>query len=231
MQDLADFPGQATPSKGNLPAHELVYRKLRAMVLFGDLAPGQAVTIQGLIDELDVGMTPVREAIRRLVPQGALESRGNRRVSVPLLEASSISQIIVARQWLDPHLAIKACERATDTSVAQLAAIDSQLDAAILAGDHRGYLQLNYFFHRRIYDMAEAPILAEMAEGLWLRFGPSMRVVCGRVGTQNLPDRHKETVEAMRARDAEAAAHAIREDVLQGMEQLRIAFEGSGGLT
>ena len=35
----------------------------------------------------------------------------------------------------------------------------------------------------------------------------------------------------MRARDAEAAAHAIREDVLQGMEQLRIAFEGSGGLT
>lgn len=231
MQDLADFPGQDSPAKGNLPAHELVYRKLRAMVLFGDLAPGQAVTIQGLIDELDVGMTPVREAIRRLVPQGALESRGNRRVSVPLLEASSISQIIVARQWLDPHLAIKACERATDASVAQLAAIDSQLDAAILAGDHRGYLQLNYLFHRRIYDMAEAPILAEMAEGLWLRFGPSMRVVCGRVGTQNLPDRHKETVEAMRARDAEAAAHAIREDVLQGMEQLRIAFEGSGGLT
>ncbi|MEI4196056.1 GntR family transcriptional regulator [Roseovarius sp. E0-M6] len=225
MTEFADISGSEAPAPPNLPAHELVYRKLRAMVLFGDLSPGQAVTIQGLVDELGVGMTPVREAIRRLVPQGALESRGNRRVSVPLLKASSIAQIIVARQWLDPHLALKACERASDEDVAHLASLDTALDRAIETGDHRSYLELNYRFHKHMYDMAEAPILAEMAEGLWLRFGPSMRVVCGRIGTQNLPDRHKDTVEALRARDAEAAARAIREDVLQGMEQLRAAFD------
>ncbi|QYX58479.1 GntR family transcriptional regulator [Roseovarius sp. SCSIO 43702] len=226
VTEIAQIDTGGRTAQANLPAHEVVYRKLRAMVLFGDLSPGQAVTIQGLVDQLGVGMTPVREAIRRLVPQGALESRGNRRVSVPLLEASSIAQIIIARQWLDPHLALKACERASDEDVADLAALDERLDRAIEDGDHRAYLELNYRFHRRIYDMADAPILAEMAEGLWLRFGPSMRVVCGRVGTQNLPDRHKDTVEAMRARDAEAAARAIREDVLQGMEQLRAAFDG-----
>ena len=68
--------------------------------------------------------------------------------------------------------------------------------------------------------MARAPILADIAEGLWLRFGPSMRVVCGRIGTQNLPDLHKETIEAIANGDAEAAAAAIKGDVLQGMEQL-----------
>lgn len=212
----------------NLPAHELVYRQLRGMVLFGDLTPGQAVTIQGLTETLGVGMTPVREAIRRLVPQGALESRGNRRVCVPLLDRADIDQIIIARQWLDPHLALKACERATAADVDRITEIDAVLDAAIQTGDLRGYLEQNYRFHTHIYAMAEAPILAEMAEALWLRFGPSMRVVCGRMGTQNLPDNHKTTIDAMRARDAEGAARAIREDVLQGMEQLRLSIDGTG---
>ena len=52
-----------------LPTHELVYRQLRDMVLFGELLPGQAVTIQGLIQHLSAGMTPVREALRRLIAE------------------------------------------------------------------------------------------------------------------------------------------------------------------
>ena len=50
-----------------LPTHEVVYRRLRDMILFGELAPGQPVTIQGLVERLEVGMTPVREALRRLM--------------------------------------------------------------------------------------------------------------------------------------------------------------------
>ena len=218
-------PSEAAHEK--LPAHELIYRQLRDMVLFGDLAPGQAVTIQGLTTQLNAGMTPVREALRRMISQGALEFRGNRRVSVPQLNAADISEIIFARQWLDPHLTLRATERATGDDIAGLARIDAALDDAITNGDLRAYLHHNYRFHRRIYDLADAPILGDLADGLWLRFGPAMRVVCGRVGTQNLPDKHKATVEAMRARDAEAAARAIREDVIQGMEQLRQSLEVS----
>ena len=88
-----------------MPAHAQVYLRLREMVLYGDLTPGQAVTIQGLTERLGVGMTPVREAIRRLISQGALEFQGNRRVSVPLLTAADIGEIIVAREWLDRRAA------------------------------------------------------------------------------------------------------------------------------
>ncbi|MEQ9260169.1 MAG: GntR family transcriptional regulator [Roseovarius sp.] len=207
-----------------LPAHELIYRQLRALILFGDLAPGQPVTIQGLTERLAAGMTPVREAIRRLIAEGALESQGNRRVSVPQLTAENINELIVARQWLDPHLAERATARATLTDLERLAATDTELDRAIARGDLRAYLELNYRFHRMIYDMAAAPILTDLAEGLWLRFGPSLRVVCGRMGTQNLPDKHKEVLAAMHAGDAEAAGQAIRADVVQGMEQVRDAL-------
>lgn len=219
---------QAQDDKGavaRLPAHELIYRDLRKLVLFGDLAPGQAVTIQGLTERLGAGMTPVREAIRRLISEGALEFQGNRRVSVPVLTAENISEIILARQWLDPHLTLRATERANLEDLAELTRLDELLDAAIAGGDLRGYLELNYRFHHLTYMIAEAPILADLAEGLWLRFGPSLRVVCGRLGTQNLPDKHKDMLDAMHARDAEAAARAIREDVIQGMEQVRHALQ------
>ncbi len=213
-----------------LPAHEVIYRQLRDLVLFGDLAPGQAVTIQGLSERLVAGMTPVREAIRRLIAEGALEFQGNRRVSVPLLTADNISELIYARQWLDPYLTLRATERASLEDLDWLADLDDELDRAILRGDLRAYLELNYRFHKRLYEIAQAPILADVADGLWLRFGPSLRVVCGRMGTQNLPDKHKDMLAAMHARDAEAAARAIREDVIQGMEQVRHSLERSGAL-
>ncbi|KZY40564.1 GntR family transcriptional regulator [Roseovarius sp. HI0049] len=211
-----------------LPAHELIYRQLRALVLFGDLAPGQPVTIQGLTDRLNAGMTPVREAIRRLIAEGALEFQGNRRVSVPQLTADHVSELIVARQWLDPYLATCATERATREDLDRLTELDAELDRAIETGDLRIYLERNYSFHKAIYDLADHPILANMADGLWLRFGPSLRVVCGRMGTQNLPDKHKEVLDAMRAGDGERAAQAICDDVVQGMEQVRLSFGKPG---
>ena len=220
-ENITESQGRA----GRAPAHEVIYRRLRDQVLYGDLAPGQAVTIQGLTERMGAGMTPVREAIRRLISEGALEFQGNRRVSVPMLDADHISELIYARQWLDPHLALRATERATLEDMQALTAMDERLDRAIGKGDLRGYLELNYRFHKRLYEIADAPILADVADGLWLRFGPSLRVVCGRLGTQNLPDKHKEVLEAMHARDAEAAARAIREDVIQGMEQVRHALE------
>ncbi|PVA10808.1 GntR family transcriptional regulator [Pelagivirga sediminicola] len=207
-----------------MPAHAQVYLRLRDMVLYGDLTPGQAVTIQGLTERLSAGMTPVREAIRRLISQGALESRGNRRVSVPLLTAADISEIIVAREWLDPYLTRQAMTCLTAADIDALTRLDRALDGAIRQGDLRAYLHLNHQFHLHIYKLAQSPILSDLAEGLWLRFGPSMRVLCGRMGTQNLPDNHKQTLIAMQAGDADAAAAAIQADVRQGMDQLRASL-------
>lgn len=210
-----DMPG------ARVPAHELIYRHLRALILFGDLAPGQAVTIQGLSDRLGAGMTPVREAIRRLIAEGALEFQGNRRVSVPRLTVEHVDELIIARQWFDPYLTERATTRATAQDLARLTALDERLDHAIAQGDLRGYLELNYRFHGEIYGLASAPILAKVADGLWLRFGPSLRVVCGRIGTRNLPDKHKDLLAAMATGDVAAAVIAVREDVTQGLEQVR----------
>jgi len=221
---LVSFAAYPEMISAELPAHEKVYREMRDLLLFGELAPGQAVTIQGICDSLGAGMTPVREAIRRLTAEGALEFLGNRRVVVPVLTVSRVNELIFARQAIEPQLVVRATERATDSTIEELTRIDDALDVAIAQGDVRTYLEQNYRFHARLYSMAQAPILSSLADGLWLRFGPSLRVVCGRVGTQNLPDQHHEALSAMRAGDAQGAAKAMREDVIQGMEQVRRAL-------
>ena len=208
-----------------IPVHQQVYEQLRELILFGELAPGQPVTIQGLIGELGAGMTPVREAIRRLTSEGALEFQGNRRVCVPTPTISNIEELIVARRALEPELAARAARNATPKDIRILHEIDLRLDGAISHGDVGMYLRENYAFHSKLYEMADSPILTEIADGLWLRFGPSLRVVCGRLGTQNLPDKHKEMMDALRAGDAERTAKAIEEDVVQGMEQMLQAWK------
>ena len=210
------------------PVHEQVYQKLRAQILFGEMAPGQPVTIQGLTDSLGAGMTPVREAIRRLISDGALVFQGNRRVSVPVLEATDVEQLIFVRRSIESELARRAAKHSTSALIRTLEQIDAELDAAIAAGDVTGYLLHNYRFHAALNGHAQAPVMRDLVERLWLRFGPSLRVVCGRFGTQNLPDRHKELLDALRAGDGEAAAQAMAQDVEQGMGMVDAMLGGRG---
>lgn len=209
------------------PAHQSVYRRLRTGILFGDLAPGQAVTIKGLTEELAAGMTPVREAIRRLTSEGALSMLGNRRVIVPELTENCIEQLDFMRQSLEPELGRRAAQRMTAEILAELKDIDDTLNQAISQGDIKGYLTHNYRFHARLYASADAPVLADTTDRLWLKFGPSLRVVCGRYGTLNLPDKHAEMLSALETGDAEGTARALAEDVHQGMLQVREALQAA----
>ncbi len=209
-----------------LPEHEKAYRALREMILYGELKPGQAVTIQGLIGTLGMGMTPVREAIRRLTSQGALVFQGNRRVSVPVLNLRQWDEIAFLRLAVEPRLASQAIVNIDKNSLLGLRKTDDLLNRAIASGDVRLYLEHNTRFHMDLYARSGADVLLSVADNLWLRGGPPLRVVLGRFGTANLPDKHAEALAAIEAGDADALGAAIRADILQGIEQVRLRLGG-----
>lgn len=213
-----------TSSDRKIPTHETTYVQLRDMVLTGGLVPGQAVTIQGLTKTLKTGMTPVREAIRRLTAEGALQLHGNRRVSVPHLTEGLLDQIAFARLTIEPKIAELAAVRLADDKIAELAQIDAAIDTAIEQNDIPGYLTGNHRFHFVLYEASGAQALVDMAQSLWLRFGPSLRVVAERYRSGRLPDRHSEALAAMRARDGKALAEAVESDIAQGLDQVRAAL-------
>ncbi len=207
-----------------VPTHEVTYGRLRDLVLFGHLEPGQPVTIQGLTEHLGAGMTPVREAIRRLTAEGALVLQGNRRVVVPRLTLAALDQMAFVRLAVEPHLAELAVPGLTAERIARLEALDRGIDAAIAGGDVPAYLEGNHRFHFTLYEGSDAPVLEDIARSLWLRFGPSLRVVAARYVSAALPDQHGEALAAMRAGDPLALARAIREDIAQGVDQVRAAL-------
>lgn len=208
------------------PVHQLAYERLRDMVLFGQLAPGAAVTIEGLAGRLGLGMTPVREALRRLIAEGALHMRDNRRVSVPRLTPETLADLCHARLAVETRLAEKALPRATPGLIAQLRATDARVDAAIAAADVAGYLRYNHEFHFTLYAAAQAEVLEALARALWLRMGPSLRVVCTGPDGLALPDNHKLAVAALVEGDAAALGTAIGADIEQGAAQIRARLLG-----
>ena len=207
-----------------LPEHKAIYKQIRNLILFGTLVPGQAVTIQGLAELIGAGMTPVREAIRRLTAEGALEAGGNRRVRIPEITRDKLEEISFVRLAVEPRLTELAAGRMTDACLADLTAFDAEVDTAIASGDIERYLEFNYRFHFRLYDQAEAEVLRKIASSLWLQVGPSLRIVCGRYGTANLPDKHSEALAALREGDAARAALAIADDIRQGLGQVRLTL-------
>ena len=213
-----------TDDPRKIPSHELTYARLRDMVLFGILEPGQPVTIQGLITDLGAGMTPVREAIRRLTAEGALEPQGNRRVTVPRLTAQVLDQLAFARLTIEPRLAELAAAALTPALISRLEAIDGAVNDAIRQGDVTGYLTNNHAFHFALYEASGAGVLVDMARQMWLRFGPPLRVVATLAGASGLPDQHIEALAAMRAGDAAALARALHNDIAQGVDEVRAAL-------
>lgn len=215
----------------HLPAHQIAYIALRDMVLFGELAPGDAVTIEGLVARLGLGMTPVREAIRRLIAEGALQIRGNRRICVPRLTDAALADLGYAREAVETRLAEQAAGQCDAATIARLRAIDTRLDCAISTGDIPTYLRANHEFHFTLYSCAGSDVLHTLAASLWLRFGPSLRVVCqGPEGTGargadgemlHMPDHHKRAIAALETGAIPVLKAAIRDDIAQGVANIR----------
>lgn len=206
---------------GKRPEHETIYARVKEMILFGEFIPGQPITILGLSNTLEAGVTPVREAIRRLTAEGALKTLPNRRVEVPQMTEQRLQQIELARLSIEPFLASMAVNHCDNDHIHALTQLDKAVDRAIELGDTRAYLAANYQFHFALYQVADASILQRIAESLWLQIGPSLRVVFGRLGTEKLTDHHREALAALREKDPEKVRAAIAEDISQGIASVR----------
>jgi acetoin utilization deacetylase AcuC-like enzyme len=84
---------------------EGAYRALHDAFTRGAFAPGDVVSLRGLADQLGISMTPVREAVRRLVAEGALIDTPSRTLIVPPFAARRMKDLKAARLALEHGVA------------------------------------------------------------------------------------------------------------------------------
>ena len=88
---------QTRPDNALPAAHDRVYRALRGQIMHGELGPGEALTLRGIGRRFEVSMTPAREAVRRLVAEGALMLSASGRVATPALSPERIEELAALR--------------------------------------------------------------------------------------------------------------------------------------
>ncbi len=211
---------RARPSESTLSAHDRLYRSLRQQVMHGELAPGQALTLRGLAEAHGMSVTPVREALQRLVAEGALTLSSSGRVSTPELSPDRIEELAAIRAMLEPELASRALPRAHFALIDRLAAINALNAEAVARADAVAYVRSNLEFHRTLYLRAQAPAMLAICETVWLQLGPTMRALYARLRRNEPPQHHRLILAALRAGDEPGLRLAVRTDVTQGLRHL-----------
>ncbi len=201
-------------------AHDLVYRRLRTRIMIGDILPGQALTLRGIGSEYGVSMTPAREAVRRLVAEGALSLSSSGRVATPELSNERIEELAALRALIEVELASRALPRAHIALIERLQTINGAVAEAVAHRDAVKYIRTNLEFHRTLYLRAQAPAMLAMAETVWLQLGPTMRSLYGRLRRTEPPQYHRHIIAALRAGDEPSLRLAVRSDVTQGLKLL-----------
>ena len=204
---------------GDGKIHDQVYDALAEALIQGQIPPLKSVSLRSLAQNLGVSPMPVREAVRRLIAEKALELQpSNKRLRVPDLTEKRLLQLMKAREWVEPELARLAAARMTRDGIKRLRDDDAKLMEALHKGDVSGYMQANQDFHFSIYAMADADLFYDMARTLWLQIGPFMRVVFGRLGTVHLPkDHHQDMIAAFERGHPEAVRASMADDISEGM--------------
>lgn len=193
-----------------------VYATLRNAVMYGQILPGRALTIRELAKELDVSPMPVREALRQLAAENALEIKGNRRVMVPKMTAMKFNELCQARMAIESHAAERALPYIDDTRLNTLRQIDALIDDTQISGDHTPISALNQEFHRTLYTANPHQVTLPLIESLWLQLGPFMRLASAHLDIPNQVDRHTEAMDAIEKKDTIALQLAIKADIREG---------------
>lgn len=205
-----------------------VYNAIRQALMTGQFKPGEPLTLRDLAKALGTSLMPVRDALVRLVAEGALEMRPNRTAILPLMTRTRLRQLYRIRIALDNMLVEEAAKHVTPADLKALAVLIERMDAAAKAVNVKKYLELNQQFHFVLYRASGETVLLRMGETLWLQVGPFIHFSLTELGMAMANKHHRAALAALKRGDAKAACKAIENDVAEAAEAIMNALPESG---
>ncbi|WP_459615489.1 GntR family transcriptional regulator [Bordetella sp. 2513F-2] len=203
--------------------HEAVYRRLRDHLMRGDYAAGEILGIQELADAFGTSAMPVREALRRLAAQRALEPMKSRSMRVPVISRARLEDIRRARVLIEGTVTAWAVEHIDAETLETLRALAAQIGQSLAdPASVRDGLENNQLFHFTIYRAARSDSMLATIESLWLQSGPYLRATRALMHSHERPSAefHAAIVQAIAQRDADKARAAMERDICWAFDKL-----------
>lgn len=220
-----DFPSLKPVE--NTTLRDQVTQSVRNALMNGLFEPGQLVTVKAISTMLGASVMPAREAMNRLIAEGALELRANRSVIVPVLSPREFDELTDLRCHIEQLAAAQAIERIGPRHIAQLKALDAKMRAAVAAADAEAYLNANFQFHFLIYRLGATRFVLSIIEKLWVRVGPLIRSSLDEAGFADSSRLHAEVIRGLKTRDAARVRKSIHDDIRSAAQTIKATREAS----
>jgi DNA-binding GntR family transcriptional regulator len=216
------------------PRHTLqdhVYRQLCELILNGEIAPGQLITLQALADAFGVSAMPVREALQRLTAARALTVVTGRSIGVPRLTRERLLDLRRVRLEVESLAAAWAAPNMREDEIAGLQESLRNMEEAAQSGDRKQYLRWNRAFHFAIYAAAGSDSLLAIIESLWLQISPYFHLLHASGNYFQANEQHEAMLAAIRLRDAVSVSQGVRNDIEAAYQVLLELLDASASTT
>jgi DNA-binding GntR family transcriptional regulator len=202
--------------------------EIRMAVLSGEMRPGTRVRQELLAAKFGASRIPVREALKQLENEGLVVLAPNRGAWIADVNSEESIEVYKIREVVEPLAIFESVPHMTDADIASLAATVRELEQVTTVEE---YIQLDREFHLRTYSRAKMPLLRSMVERFWNSTQHFRRLfVKETLAKDGLPfsdPHHNLLVDAIRARDAEAAASVVYLHVRRTRLQIQAMDPGS----
>lgn len=197
-----------------------VHSRLREALAAGRFRPNDRLRIRELALQLGTSVTPVRDAMLQLVQEEALVLRSPRDFRVPRLSEARYLEIRALRVELEGLGAAMAARHIDGATLAQLEQLLLANQEAIARQDLAGALQCNQAFHLGLAQASGMPTLKRFVDHLWMQIAPLIAAGYAAFTPTMRVGHHRAILDALHARDGEAARQAMARDILDGGAQL-----------
>ena len=200
---------------------EAAYMRIRDRIVSLDMPPGSVVNEARLREELDIGRTPIREALQRLALENLVRSIPHRGTFVTDVNITDLARITEVRVVIEAHAARLAAERLAGQDRVAVQELLAVLEAGG-AADQRELMRLDQQIHRQIYRAARNSFLESTLErylNLSLRLW--YLVVDQEVRLREAVAEHVELLRAVLAGEGSRAEESMRRHVTGFEREIR----------
>lgn len=222
-RDVSEELGAAIAPVARETLNDKVYLELKNSIMTGAFTPGAELTLRAVADALGTSLMPVRDAMRRLVSEHALEMRPSRKIAIPQLTEEKFLELRRIRALLEGEAAALAAERISKKELRAIQAVLKKLEALDTSLQSE-FWTLNMKLHFSVYEAADSALLLSIIESLWLQIGPLLTRIPLARAVKDAADPHHLLVRALEAGDAEAARAAIVKDLNESTERVMAEF-------
>jgi DNA-binding GntR family transcriptional regulator len=200
-----------------------VYNAIYSQLMSHAIAPGGRISVDHLVRELGVSQTPIREALSRLEAQGlVVKTHLIGYSAASQMDKSRLEQLYELRLLLEPFAAAKAALAMTQASLDSLEGMARRmqsLQAETPQAAYGQFAQRDSEFHELIASESGNDLVREALANLHTHVH-LFRLFYHSQATTEANDEHARIIDALRQRDPDAAADAMRSHI----ERSRIRF-------